>query len=200
MLEELKGNLAQAQNLMQQQANKHRREMELTEGDSVYLKIQPYKLQSLAKRINQKLSPRFYGPFQILEKIGPVAYKLKLPENSRIHPVFHVSLLKKALAPTTVCQDLPKCLNEELELQVIPEEVVESRRNQEGKEEVLIHWKGLPKFEDTWEDAQVMKDLFPEFHLEDKVNFQGGSIDRMTAQPPIKYFNKVYQRKRGRAV
>jgi hypothetical protein len=48
----------------------------------VYPKIQPYKLKSLAKRMNQKLSPRFYGPYEIGQKIGAVAYKLKLPEDS----------------------------------------------------------------------------------------------------------------------
>jgi hypothetical protein len=95
MLREMKDQLLKAQDKMRMQANKHRREVEYQVGDMVYLKIQPYKLQKLAKRFNQKLSPRYYGPYEVIERIGTVAYKLRLPEDSWVHPVFHASLLKK---------------------------------------------------------------------------------------------------------
>ena len=79
MLAEIREQLLKAQNRMQSQADKHRRELELEVGEKVFLKIQPYKLKSLAKRQNQKLSPRYYGPFEVLEKVGSVGYKLLLP-------------------------------------------------------------------------------------------------------------------------
>ena len=63
----------------------------------MYLRLQPYRHSSVALRRNLKLSPRFFGPFQITQKVGEVAYKLNLPETSKIHPVFHVSNLKPAL-------------------------------------------------------------------------------------------------------
>jgi hypothetical protein len=66
-------------------------------GDSVHLRLQTFRQMSIAVRRNLKLSPRFYGPYRILERIGAVSYKLNLPPLSKIHPVFHVSLLKKLL-------------------------------------------------------------------------------------------------------
>ena len=88
MLDELKFQLERAQNRMRTYADKKRREIEFEVGERVYLKLQPYRLRSLAKRINQKLSPRYYGPYEIVEKISPVAYKLLLPATSLVHPVF----------------------------------------------------------------------------------------------------------------
>ena len=63
-------------------------------SDWVYVRLHPYCQTSLTLAYT-KLSKHFYGPFFIKECIGPIAYRLKLPETSKIHPVFHVSLLKQ---------------------------------------------------------------------------------------------------------
>lgn len=63
-------------------------------GDLVLVKLQPYKQHSLALHKNQKLGPIYFGPFEVLEKIGTIVYKLNLPESARIHVVFHASQLK----------------------------------------------------------------------------------------------------------
>ena len=76
-------------------ADKHRSERSFSVGDWVYLRLQPYR--SISHKTFNKLSPRFYGPFQVLQKIGAVTYKLDLPPGSQIHPVFHVSYLKAKL-------------------------------------------------------------------------------------------------------
>ncbi|GMI95496.1 hypothetical protein HRI_003218900 [Hibiscus trionum] len=90
----LKHNLWQAQVRMKNQADKHRRELELAVGSWVYVKLQPYRQLSIRLQKQQKLSPRFFGPYQVEQRVGVVAYRLKLPDNARIHPVFHISQLK----------------------------------------------------------------------------------------------------------
>jgi hypothetical protein len=63
---------------------------------------------SLIKRSNHKLAFKYFGPYLVTAKVGYVAYQLKLPESSALHPVFHVSMLKNAVgANTQVCPTLP---------------------------------------------------------------------------------------------
>jgi len=95
LLCELKNNLLKAQNRMKCRANGKHRDIQFLVGDHVFVKLQPYCQSSIALRKNHKLGMRYFGPFEILERIGPVAYKLKLPDTAKIHPVFHISLLKK---------------------------------------------------------------------------------------------------------
>jgi hypothetical protein len=66
-------------------------------GDLVFLRLQPYRQSSLKKSWAEKLKPRFYGPYRIVCRVGEVSYELELTEGSKIHNVFHVSCLKKAM-------------------------------------------------------------------------------------------------------
>jgi hypothetical protein len=90
-LEMLKEQLAKAQNRMKMQANVNRAKRSFQVGDQVLLKIQPYAQFSLVNRPFPKLAYKYFGPYEILEKLGSVPYKLQLPEGCRVHPIFHVS-------------------------------------------------------------------------------------------------------------
>jgi len=103
--------LGRAKNRMKTQADKSRTERSFSVGTWVYLKLQPYVQSSVAARANQKLAYRFFGPYQIIDKIGSVAYKLKLSDSSSIHPVFHVFQLKLAVPVTHDVQPLPSSLD-----------------------------------------------------------------------------------------
>ena len=83
-------------------ADVRRKPIEFQVGDKVMLKVSPWKGMIRFGK-HGKLNPRYVGPFEIIERIGPVAYKLELPEElSRVHNTFHVSNLKKCLSDETL--------------------------------------------------------------------------------------------------
>ena len=76
-------------------ADLKRRDIEYEVGDKVFLKVSSWK-KILQFGQKGKLSPRFIGPYEILERIGPMAYRLALPpELAKLHDVFHVSMLRR---------------------------------------------------------------------------------------------------------
>nr|GFC86960.1 putative reverse transcriptase domain-containing protein [Tanacetum cinerariifolium] len=83
---------------MKEVVTRHGKLMDFQVGDKVMLKVSPWKgVVRFGKR--GKLNPRYIGPFQVLSKVGDVAYRLELPQQlSRVHNTFHVSNLKKCLS------------------------------------------------------------------------------------------------------
>jgi hypothetical protein len=153
--------LGRAQERMKRQADKHRSERVFQVGDSVYLKLQPYVQSSVTPRANQKLAFRFFGPYKVLQRIGPVAYKLQLPTTSQIHPVFHVSQLK-AVIPRHhhIVRDLPANTDA---LQILVQ-IVQRRLIQRGGStisQVKVVWSDMDAALATWEDATARKEHFP---------------------------------------
>ncbi|XP_026452067.1 uncharacterized protein LOC113352468 [Papaver somniferum] len=108
ILQLLKHDIYKAQSRMKFFAYQKRSDKEFAVGDMVFLKLQPYRQTLVAIRKNFKLSSKYFGPFEILQRIGAVAYKLKLLVGSRIHPIFHVSQFKKKIGLTvTTFPQLP---------------------------------------------------------------------------------------------
>lgn len=134
MLAKLRQQLHLAQQRMKKQADGHRREVSFIVGDLVYLKLRPYQLKSLAKRLNEKLVPRYFGPFQLTARVGAVAYRLLLPVEATIHPVFHVSQLRRVVGAVVAVSSVPPQLLDDLELQVEPKVVMGIRPSQDKQE------------------------------------------------------------------
>ena len=168
-LQLLKDNLVKAQDRMKKLADSHRTERSFEIGDLVFLRLQPYRQVSVGGKRSQKLSPLFYGPYRIIQKMGSVAYKLDLPAEARIHPVFHVSQLKKKLGITIQVQNqLP---SHNIEVIKEPEAILERRMvNRLGKAvtEVLVKWKQLPIDDASWENYWGLVKRFPTFDLESR--------------------------------
>ncbi|KAJ0106521.1 hypothetical protein Patl1_18698 [Pistacia atlantica] len=93
--------------------DKGRTDRQFEVGNWDFLKLQSYEQISLMGKRRHKLSAKYYGPYQITECIGSMAYKLLLPEGSKIHPVIHVLLLKKQLKNNYVVEDELLELNNE---------------------------------------------------------------------------------------
>ena len=109
---------------------------------TVPLKLKPYRHHFVAHRSNEKLSPRFYGPFKIVAKVGPVAYRLQLLVDAKIHPVFHVSQLKHMHGSLPTESPLSPQLDNSFEWQLEPKAVLGIKPNIASLE-VLIKWRGL---------------------------------------------------------
>lgn len=163
-LEMLKQHLVAAQNRMKIKADRHRTDREFQVGEKVLLKLQPYVQQSVVSRPFPKLAHKFFGPFEVLERIGAVAYKLAVPSGSLIHPVFHVSQLKPYTpnyAP--VFHELPKMLDLSAR-DLKPEAILDRHLVKKGNRaipQVLIKWQDIPASAATWEDYNVVKTRFP---------------------------------------
>ena len=111
----IKENLKIAQDRQKSYTDKRRRDLEFQIGEQVFLKLSPWRGVLRFER-KGKLSPRYIGPYQIIERVGPAAYRLELPtELARIHDVFHVSMLRKYSSDTShVLQVQPIELKEDL--------------------------------------------------------------------------------------
>ena len=164
MLQLLKHHLQRAQSRMKMQADKRRVDRQFEMGAWVYLKLQPYRQNTLADRQFQKLAPKYFGPYQVEDRIGSVAYKLRLPSGSQLHPVFHVSQLKKKIGVTgTIGTQLPILgdVHDWKPLAVLDRRTV--KRGNQAATQVLVHWTNSFPEDATWEFLYDLQKKFPDF-------------------------------------
>ena len=137
-------------------------------GEKVFLKVSPWKkVMRFGK--NGKLSPRFIGPYEVIEKVGPVAYRLALPpELEKIHSVFYVSMLRRYRSdPSHVVSSetielRPDLTYEEESVEILAREVKELRSKKIPLVKVL--WRNHKTEEATWESEETMRQQYPKLY------------------------------------
>ncbi|KAD5318085.1 hypothetical protein E3N88_18031 [Mikania micrantha] len=154
-------------------ADKRRKPLEFQVGDRVMLKVSPWKgVVRFAKK--GKLTPRYVGPFDIIERIGPVAYRLSLPDElSGVHDVFQVSNLKKCLADETLIIPIEEIqLDEHLRFVEEPLEIMDNKVKKLRRSRipiVKVRWNSRRGPEFTWEREDHMRNKYPQLFAEEVV-------------------------------
>ncbi|GJY89703.1 putative reverse transcriptase domain-containing protein [Tanacetum coccineum] len=170
-ISQIKDKLKVARDRQKNYADKRRKPLEFSVGDYVLLKVSPWKcVIRFGKK--GKLAPRFVGPFEIIEKVGPVAYRLDLPEElNGVHDTFHVSNLKKCLANPTLQVPLDEIrVDAKLKLVEEPVEILEKEFKKLKRSRIAIvkvQWNSKHGPEFTWEREDQMKLKYPHLFSDD---------------------------------
>ncbi|GJW89817.1 putative reverse transcriptase domain-containing protein, partial [Tanacetum coccineum] len=164
---QIKERLKAARDRQKSYADNRRKPLEFSVGDKVLLKVSPRKgVVRFGKR--SKLLPRYVRPFEIVERVGPVAYRLRLPQELvGVHDTFHVSNLKKCLADVTLHVPLEEVkIDDKLHFVEEPMEIMDREVKKLKKRRipiVKVRWNSRRGPEFTWEREDEMKRKYPQF-------------------------------------
>nr|GFA61566.1 putative reverse transcriptase domain-containing protein [Tanacetum cinerariifolium] len=169
-ISQIKDRLKAASDRQKSYADKRRKPLKFIVGDYVLLKVSPWKGVVCFEK-KEKLAPRFVGPFEIIEKVGPVAYWLDLPkELNDVHDTFHVSNLKKCLADPTLQVPLDEIqVDVKLNFMEDPVKILEREFKKLKWSRIAIvkvRWNSKRGPEFTWECEDQMKLKYPHLFSE----------------------------------
>eukprot|EP00253_Pinus_taeda_P014522 PITA_14522 len=171
MVKKVHNKLKDAQDRQKNFTNRKRRFKKFQVGDHVFVRIQTRR-STLQWSGCAKLAPRYFGPFQILARVGPVAYQLALPSHIKIHNVFHVSVLKQYVYnPKHVIQWQDVRVKLEGEVLVEPLTILDRREVQLRKRVIIqakVQWQHYGPEEATWEDEELRKEAYPNLFKENR--------------------------------
>jgi hypothetical protein len=196
----LQHNLNYAKQQMKKQADKNRTDRTFVAGDSVFIKLQPYVQSSVARRANHKLAFKYFGPYNISRSINPTAYEVQLPPESRIHPIFHVSQLRKALLPGMIASPTPPIPTDVI---AIPMKILAHRwkRTSTGRrEQVQVQWSTSATQDITWEDKLDLQQRFPAAPAWGQADSQGRGDVRVPSHTPDSDIGMGITRRRERPI
>ncbi|XP_020245340.1 uncharacterized protein LOC109823466 [Asparagus officinalis] len=159
-----------AQDRFKHWADAKRRHLEFQPGDHVFLKISPNRCTIRFGR-RGKLTPRYVGPFDVLEKIGEVVYRLALlPALAGVHDVFHVSQLRRYVGDPSHVVDFSEIeVRPDLTYEKQPVAILDRRENTlRNKTSTLVRemWHPDSPGESTWETESEMRQRYPHLFLE----------------------------------
>ncbi|KAM1450625.1 hypothetical protein ACFX2I_037845 [Malus domestica] len=161
----IKANLKMAQDRQKSITDKHSTDRVYKVVDWVFLKSSPWKgVVRFGKK--RKLRPRYIGPYQIVERVGEIAYQCALPQElTRVHNVFHVSMLRRYVSdPSHVIPHQPLEINLDLTYDEVLMTILDWKdkvlRN-ETVRMVKVLWRNHSVEEATWETAEHMRDMYP---------------------------------------
>ncbi|XP_068662873.1 uncharacterized protein [Aristolochia californica] len=182
MIAQVRANLQQAQALMKNTYDKGHRDQSYASGDYVWLHLHKYCQLSLTASKHNKLSPKYYGPFQVLERISNMAYCFQLPPDPHIHNVFHFALLKSFKGGSPMLHTPLPPLHDGRVLPT-PDHVFQAHCINDHWE-IVVQWAEADPVEASWEPLAEFKALYPNIELEDKLFLQEGSdvIDSTTSR------------------
>ncbi|GJS62181.1 putative reverse transcriptase domain-containing protein [Tanacetum coccineum] len=170
-ISQIKDRLKAARDRQKSYADKRRKPLEFSVGDYVLLKVSPWKcVVRFGKK--GKLAPRFVRSFEIIEKVGPVAYRLDLPkELNGVHDKFHVSNLKNCLADPTLQVRLDE-IRVDGKLNFVEEHVeileIEFKKLKRSRIAIVkVQWNSKRGPEFTWECEDQMKLKYPHLFSDD---------------------------------
>jgi hypothetical protein len=171
-LAEVMDSLEQAQQYRKLHYDRKHREVEFIVGPWVWLRLLHRPIASLQVQGRGKLGPRYFGPYQILQCVGTVAYRVQVPANARLHDVFHVGLLKPYHGdPPEALPALPSTMHGRACLE--PEKLLKARVCR-GIHELLVQWKGAAAVEASWMPLADFQKTYPDHQLEDELTRKGG--------------------------
>ncbi|WVZ80551.1 hypothetical protein U9M48_028019 [Paspalum notatum var. saurae] len=160
-------NLKRAQSRQKSYSDRRRRPLVFEEGNHLYLRVSPMKgVHQFG--VKGKLAPRYVGPFKIIERCGPVAYRLELPAHlAAVHDVFYVSQLKKCLRVPEEAVDTSQIqIEPDLTYEKKPVKILDQKQRSTRRRTInfyKVQWCNHSEEEATWEQEEYLKTKYPDF-------------------------------------
>ena len=190
-IEDAKRCIERAQKRQIREANKHRRDIQYTVGELVFISTEHMNPKGST---SNKLMYKYIGPYRIIRRISDVTYEIMLPSSSKLHPVFYVNRLRKFYPRLTQFADddgndiepPPTIIDDDYEWEV--DAILKHRTSKNGQKQYLVKWRGYTSIHNSWEPIDNLvnaKDKINAYHKEKRLRSIDNSLKDYTKE--LKY-------------